>query len=438
MKMVQEDRLPGSWIEIPSTFHRTSRRKFAIQRIRIASGHPDMLVGVDSRGVIHPLDVSWLDTAVYGVGEIPLENWVKEKIKAGLESGAHHEWVPIPTGSRKRRKGPEGGQEKQHKRGHHGPARGDAAVALVLAKPKRRLTVLQREGTNCCYPAAAAVGIGMFAEDRRNEGLSISAKYIMSEGAKVEEGAGDKKNRAVTRLLLRTLQVWGYCVRNMTAEQVEAAAGSTMCEPIIVRLRSRGEYPHCVAFYKDMILDPTEPCALSRTRENLDMICGGKGCYLGIGWAKKLQLDFNIRELAMTQIGPSPIREIPKGWWDTSKLVAAVCSALNAHGLILASSQVRSAAEKADFLSQGGPRRWLERLLLNGISKIECCQYKTIKIQSAACDDKLELHHAVVAKINSRAGEYVAISEGRLVSHVWMEDLRNIKDQLGWAIAITR
>ena len=58
--------------------------------------------------------------------------------------------------------------------------------------------------------------------------------------------------------------------------------------PVLAQPIGRWAYPHCVAFYRNKIIDPGEPAVLSLRRSNMDYICGGRDGYLSLAWAKIL------------------------------------------------------------------------------------------------------------------------------------------------------
>jgi len=65
---------------------------------------------------------------------------------------------------------------------------------------------------------------------------------------------------------------------------------------IVAEVQGENNYPHCIGLLRDWILDPTEPWALKKTRENLDLICtkgkygkiSGSGKFLRLKWAVEI------------------------------------------------------------------------------------------------------------------------------------------------------
>ena len=60
-----------------------------------------------------------------------------------------------------------------------------------------------------------------------------------------------------------------------------------MMRPVVMEIAGRTNYPHCVGVLGGWIIDPTEPYALERTRENLDILCGGH--YVSTLWAMEVR-----------------------------------------------------------------------------------------------------------------------------------------------------
>ena len=109
-----------------------------------------------------------------------------------------------------------------------------------------------------------------------------AARIIHKEG--LEIGCPWDLKRKVFRLAERELKKCGYKLQRCI-EYIEWEEGERV-RPVVMEIAGRTNYPHCIGVLGAWILDPTEPYALERTRENLDIICDGR--YVSTKWAMEI------------------------------------------------------------------------------------------------------------------------------------------------------
>jgi hypothetical protein len=346
-----------------------------------------------------------------------------------------HDWITIPTGGKKRQRKKNDEVEKRCKTSND-----DSSGGLAWAKPIRDLPFRQQENSKCCFPAAVAVGICIFGEDIEHDGLCMCGRYILEEGQKREAAATYDRMQVVSNLIQSTLQDWGFTMENAASNaEVMLEAPST---PVIVRLRSKSEYPHCVVFYRNMILDPTEPHAILRSKKNLDNICGGPGSFLGITWAKRLVRRLGYQPWIMGDCAYNYTQEDPttkqKSDLPTSNLLDATCEALAKYGLLHAAHRIRKESESSLVCIQQNPKQWLHRQLFQHIATISCCQYRINCTKIISGDANIGKYDIVVAEITKNPGQFISIIKGKVSSTKYHAcELERIKEKLSWAIVIT-
>ena len=112
--------------------------------------------------------------------------------------------------------------------------------------------------------------------------LLEAARTIQSEG--LEIGCPWDLKRKVFNLAKRELKKCGYKMQRCI-EYIDWEEGGRL-RPVVMEIAGETNYPHCIGVLGRWILDPTEPFALDRTRENLDLISGGH--YVSTKWAMEV------------------------------------------------------------------------------------------------------------------------------------------------------
>ena len=243
----------------------------------------------------------------------------------------------------------------------------------------------------------------------------------------MEDLAKEHRVKVIFDFVWRVLHDWGYAFIKTQSREVEKSILMEECVllpyPVVVRLKSKREYPHCVAFYRNMILDPTEPRALLLTRKNLDGICGGQGQYLGIDWARKLQHKRQkVRPVAL-----------PADSGPIESALSATRKALCTHGLVGVAADIEECAYSGGRRTRGSPTSFLQKVLGGRIQKIVCCQYEISYTQCAGREKNIGAHDIVIAQRSIETpNEFVSLVKGG--DEV---DTASIK-QLGWAALINR
>lgn len=157
---------------------------------------------------------------------------------------------------------------------------------LVPLHPKYcehvRIRYQQVAGEFKCY-------IGSFASAVAELGLLSESRAIHKEGCSKPEFArtNDFIHRVVEKHFRGKYQ-FRRCRKKNRFNPLSCRCPHLTV--VLLKQRQKEAYPHCVTFYKDMIFDSSFKFALKRSRDNLDYICGGKGNYVGVWWAKQLLL----------------------------------------------------------------------------------------------------------------------------------------------------
>ena len=155
-----------------------------------------------------------------------------------------------------------------------------------VSKPRLPVPHRQGEGTYVCYSSSLASVLAIFAKKGNLENkqeLLEASRRIHQEG--MEIGCPWDLKRKVYRLAERELKECGYKMQRCI-EYIEWEDGELM-RPMVMEIAGRTNYPHCVGVLGGWIIDPTEPYALERTRENLDILCGGH--YVSTLWAMEVR-----------------------------------------------------------------------------------------------------------------------------------------------------
>jgi hypothetical protein len=227
-------------------------------------GHA-VYLGRDNHGTVFPLPDNWFD-----------HNRDDQVHRATLDERASRSdfsWIRVRPGNRlglRMRKEP----PLQHK--------SEAPLEPEFSNPKCRVVYRQFEGERNCYLTAftsALHACGMKSESRIIHSLGRSMP--------VTEHPNDFIHRIVEKHFRGTFQF-----RRCRNKKKRFDPLRSRCNyPTVALLKRKGKdsFPHCVAFYRNMIFESSLPFALRRTRNNLDYICGGRGRYIGLWWSKQLK-----------------------------------------------------------------------------------------------------------------------------------------------------
>lgn len=142
-----------------------------------------------------------------------------------------------------------------------------------------RIRYRQVEGEFKCYIASFASAVAV-------AGMLSESRALHEKGCSKPEGA--RTNDYVHRVIEQHFRGKYEFRRCRKANRFNPFVFSGYLTVVLLKQKQKDAYPHCVTFYKDWIFDSSFPLALTRTRENLDYICGGRGNFIGVKWAKQL------------------------------------------------------------------------------------------------------------------------------------------------------
>lgn len=135
---------------------------------------------------------------------------------------------------------------------------------------------------------AYAVDTGKSGSDEETQWLAQkleeAAEKISTRGKSVE--VGKELHNKVHRIVIQELKVCGYGFMKLPQGYDPLSAKES--PPVLIQPRGDWCFPHCVAVYNKRLFDPSEQNVLSLIKRNLDSLCGGKGAYRGVKWAKIL------------------------------------------------------------------------------------------------------------------------------------------------------
>ena len=345
---------------IPFHWHVTYLKKHFVLRMRAAAGTKTMLEGRDGLGRTHPIALDWIATAHLGTAQVPLpEEWVKDMMER-VEKGDPR-WKEITEGAKKRRR------------------KGDDLV-LRWSRPGVSLKLGQAAGEHSCYSDSAATALELWGRKHGRKELVACAHKIHAEGKEIASRAATHQTAQITELVSGVVGDWGYRFEILDKYDPLVDQVGT---PVVVRLISSGAYPHCVAIFGRHILDPTEPKAILLSRENLDCICGGRGKYLGVAWARGFRLHVTEEELQAKRLGdegiPAPVRCCNTATVFVHKctcrggstLVVAAAGVLYNLGLLDVARKLRASALENKEEISFQPRMWLRASLTRLLAEIK-------------------------------------------------------------------
>lgn len=152
----------------------------------------------------------------------------------------------------------------------------------------------QKPGSHICYAASLATTVAVYAAlvgGPRRCPLAKAAWSLFHEGKDL--GCPTDLNRKVFQKASKILRPTGYVLKHLHGFVFSERPDDQL---IVAEVKGENNYPHCIGLLRDWILDPTEPWALKKTRENLDLICTkgkygkifGTGKFLSFKWAVEI------------------------------------------------------------------------------------------------------------------------------------------------------
>jgi hypothetical protein len=215
---------------------------------------------------LYPLSDAWVNRAVGDDGvRIP-----EEIIKEALGNAGSGKFFNIPAGAK------------------------GTDLVYDFADPKVKIPYKQKPGSHMCYAASLANTAAVHALSvggPRRRPLAKAAWSLFHEGKDL--GCPTDLNRKVFQKASKILRPTGYVLKPLHGFVFSERPDDRL---IVAEVKGENNYPHCIGLLRDWILDPTEPWALKKTRENLDLICTkgkygkifGTGKFLGFKWAVEI------------------------------------------------------------------------------------------------------------------------------------------------------
>jgi len=229
------------------------------------NGHA-VYLGRDNHGTVFPLPDNWFD-----------DNREDQVHRSTLDEQAARSdfpWTRVRPGNRLglRKRSEPSLQDKTD----------DAPLEPEFCNPKYRIVYRQFEGERNCFLTSFTSALHAF-------GMKTESRILHSLGRSmpVTEHPNDFIHRIVEKHFRGTFQ-FRRC-RNKKRRFDPLRSRCTYPSVVLLKRKGKASYPHCVAFYKNMIFDSSFSHALKKNRKNLDYICGGEGHYLGVWWSKQLQ-----------------------------------------------------------------------------------------------------------------------------------------------------
>ena len=222
-------------------------------------------LGRDNHGTVFPLPDNWFD-----------HNRDDQVHRSTLDERAARSdfpWIRVRPGNRlglRERKEPPL-QDKS-----------EAPLEPEFSNPKCRVVYRQFEGERNCYLTSFTSALHAF-------GMKQESRIIHSLGRSMP--VMGQPNDFIHRIVEKHFHGSFQFKRCRNKKKRFDPLRSRCNYPTVVLLKRKGKasYPHCVAFYKNMIFDSSFSHVLKKNRKNLDYICGGEGQYLGVWWSKQLQ-----------------------------------------------------------------------------------------------------------------------------------------------------
>ena len=248
--------------EVPKEFLRAKLDITQITAIRMAS---EEIYEGKADNKTFPICKEWLEKA-QDKNDVPLARAFVEDLKKNMRED-EDEFVDIPGGTK-------GGQNNCD------------CVRYAYAKPHRLIKYQQVPMSYTCMVDAVASAVHELSKNVKCKKLAIAAKQMSARGRQLRPNG--KMPGKVYKIVEQELKACGYEVRSLK---------KTVCPwrikgefPVWVQTKSKKKRnPHCIAIYRNMIFDPSEERAMKMTRNNVDMICGGRGKYLGVKWIKGIR-----------------------------------------------------------------------------------------------------------------------------------------------------
>jgi hypothetical protein len=241
-------------------------REVTIVKIQAVETKPAFFRGMDAKGRIYPLTEAWVNSAVGSDGvRIP-----QDIIQTALQNYRRRDFWKIPAGAK------------------------ETDLDYDVAKPKVKIPYKQPRGSHVCYASSIATTLAVYAilvgaPTRRS--LATAAWSMYYQG--VALGCPPDLKRKVFQKAQKILREAGYDIQPLHGLVFSEQADDRL---IIAQVVGVNNFPHCVGFLHDWILDPTEPWALKKTRSNLDLICTkdkfgkifGSRKFLRLKWAVEI------------------------------------------------------------------------------------------------------------------------------------------------------
>ena len=376
--------------KIPAHFYRASGG-VVMRKVRPAAGCLGWLEGVDGNGFKHLLGVDWINRVVTETNA-PMDEPTRQHMHAMLLDAQGTCYTPLPAGARKRHKAC------------------CSAPGVLFTCPARPVQFVMDRSSYSCYPVAAASLLHLFGVMGGHPGVQHCAPHIMLEGCR--RAVGVDSNYRVTDLLVRTLRWYGLSLRRVVFDPLALDDG----QPILAQLNSSMVYPHCIGFWKDMIVDPSEETTLLRCQSNIDSICGGSGAYKGIVWAYRLENYVGGVGIGLDGYG----------------LVQGLSAGLRAHGLTGVARKMERRARRLLGVSTKGDKRVVGAVMK--LLELEVAHTRlAFRTQRAKGFSPFAGTYAVaVAESAQEEGLYVVFSGGKMYPPPFTQAQKLTNENLRW------
>ena len=388
---------------IPFHWHAGHLKRSVLVKVRATAGTRTVLEGMDRHGRSHPITLDWIATAHLGTTKVALpEEWVKdmrERVAKGNTT-----WKGIKEGAKKRR-------------------REGSDLVLKWSRPELPLKLRQDPGEHSCYSDTAATALEIWGRLHERPELVACANKIHRDGKEIASRGSNHQTALTTDLISGIVGDWGY---RFSLVDTYDPLSNLIGLPVVLRLKSSGAYPHCVAIFGNYILDPTEPRAIRLSKDNLDAICGGEGAYVGVAWAREFRRYRTSEERQASTVGnkdiPAPVQCCRKATLVAHKctcgggstLVLAAAAALRDHGLVDAARKLQASALENKEEISFQPRMWLRASLTRLLAEIKSSRMGCYSLGKSwdPFEEEEMSWDMVVAEVRGHKHLYVAFVKG--------------------------
>lgn len=259
------DRFPdGRLIRVPQVYFLTYLEGKEISHIR-ATGIPGYFEGKlkSDPSIIVPLSIVEID-ALRVPGNKPIKTETREMLVKNDQDGSTS-WVKLPAGGKQTKK--------------------EEFDGLHFFEPIEPLEFPQEEGSlNCIAHSAASLLWHVSKRDNFRRDwfcLGHGAMYLINEAEAIPSKY--HTDRDWYNMIQQTLKDYGWQLLSLDPKTTcifEVALRNPRA-PHLVLLKSENAYGHAVGIVGNMLFDCSERVLLLLNRHNLDLICGGPGCYKG-------------------------------------------------------------------------------------------------------------------------------------------------------------